>query len=161
MSEHSNCEALVHQLLEVEAHVTITPLIKHGKPIISCVESDIQPCCDSEKEKEEKSETAARKCTFTVTQLICVEIPIAFDVEVDVDQGIATCCTPDFGPCKTPKPPKPHELKEPAKIPNIINFLNLINLKNLRNLVNKDIFRNSLYHIEIFPNIMHYKIRKV
>lgn len=33
--------------------------------------------------------------------MICVEIPIAIGVDVDVDSGIVRCGTPDFGPCKS------------------------------------------------------------
>lgn len=123
MSEHYDNNKIVQQLLEVEAQVTVTPHINHGKPKIFCVKSDILPCCDSEN--------------FTVTQVIYVEIPITFDVDVDVDKGIVHCCEPDFGPCELkelPKPPNPHELMEPAMAPNLLNLLNLLNLINPSNL---------------------------
>jgi hypothetical protein len=147
--EHSRCDTIVHQLLELEAKVTLTPHIKNGKPKIFCIDSEIQPCCESEKEDGEKLELAAKKCCFTVSQVICVEIPISFDVDVDVDKGIVNCCKPDFGPCEVwevPKPPEPQKSKEAAKPANIINLLNIfkiINPRKLINLLNKNIFVNA------------------
>jgi hypothetical protein len=167
LSEHSKSNTTVHQLLELEAQVTVTPHIKNDRPKIFCLESEILPSCESEKKDGEKLELAAKKCCFTVSQVICVEIPISFDVDVDVDKGIVHCCKPDFGPCELrelPKPPEPQKSKEADKPPNLINLLNifkLINPRKLKNLLNKDILSKCLYHIPILPNIMHHEIRKV
>lgn len=103
-----NKETIVHQLLKVQAQVTVTPTIKEGKPIIYCVKSDIKPGIDCDERKNayyQKWKEPARvdnKCTFTLTQLLCVQIPISMDVGVDVDQGIVHCDTPQLGPCKFP-----------------------------------------------------------
>lgn len=139
--DHTACEAVVHQLLEVEAQITVTPLIKHGEPKVFCLETEIKPGClkgdcpdqhpvpveslchlaktyfdghekenesaqESSREKrktgwqmKKESEKPRGKCTFTVAQTICVEIPIAFDVDVDVDKGVVCCHEPDIGPC--------------------------------------------------------------
>lgn len=101
MSEYFNCEknALVHQFLEVDARITVTPLIDHGKPTISCIKSDIRASCNSEEEKCRNQQQISEKCTFYVIQKICVEIPICFGVEVDVDKGRIRCGEPEFGPC--------------------------------------------------------------
>lgn len=111
--QHTKCdkENLVHQLLKVQAEVTITPLVTHGPPKVCCIDSEIKPDFDCDKWTELKE--ANGKCSFTLTQIFCVEIPIELDVDVAIDKGIIGCGKPDFGPCKTPckKPPcnPPHK----------------------------------------------------
>lgn len=104
----TNCGkvAIVHQLLKVGAQVTVKPIVKHGRPRAYCIDSHIKPGSDWEEKKivfhgGKDSERSDGKCTFTVTQVVCVEIPIAIGVDVDVDEGILRCGTPKFGPCKT------------------------------------------------------------
>lgn len=91
-------EEIVHQFLEVQAQVTVTPLVNHGTPKAYCVDSDIKQ--DGNWDCVWRPGRRRDKCTFTLSKVICVEIPITFDVDVDVDQGITRCCEPDFGPCK-------------------------------------------------------------
>lgn len=96
-------EKTIHQLLEVQAQITITPLIRHGKPKVTCFDSDIKQDCEQDCSWDELCSFRRRRCdknTFTLRQLICVEIPFSIDVDVDVDQGISCCCRPEFGPCR-------------------------------------------------------------
>jgi hypothetical protein len=107
VSEHHKCDTIVHQFLEVEADITVKPIIKHGRPMVSCIESDFKPSCKYERGRtnypgNREQENCGGKCTFTVTQVICVEIPISFEVDVDVDEGIVHCGRPEFGPCPNP-----------------------------------------------------------
>ncbi|MGI6678811.1 MAG: hypothetical protein ACOX2Q_07065 [Dehalobacterium sp.] len=102
-------ETIVHQLVEVEARVTVLPLVRPGKPKVFCIDSYIREDCatDEEKRKDYYESYDSRKrcgkekqfCTFTVTQVICVEIPITIGADVDVDSGIARCGIADIGPC--------------------------------------------------------------
>jgi hypothetical protein len=97
--EHFNCDAIVHQLLEVEAQVTVKPLIKHGKPMVYCVDTEIQTDRNCKEEEEENGSDKSDKCKFTVTQVICVEIPLSFSVDVDINDGRIDCSVPEVGPC--------------------------------------------------------------
>jgi len=99
-------EEIVHQFLEVEAQVTITPLVRHGRPKVTCLGSELKKddcnwgtSCRSCRKDE---------CTYTLRQVLCVEIPITLGVDVDVDEGITHCGRPEFGPCNKPhhKSPK-------------------------------------------------------
>lgn len=109
--QNTDCgkEAIIHQLLKVQAQVTVTPIIKDGRPRVYCIDSDIRPACDDDEDRRayyqrrRESEDSDGKCTFTVTQVLCVEIPISVDVDVDVDQGIVRCGRPEFGPCEHPR----------------------------------------------------------
>ncbi|HNS79656.1 MAG TPA: hypothetical protein PKM17_13495 [Syntrophorhabdus sp.] len=98
--KHINCEeTIVHQMVKVQAQVSVEPYIKCGRSKVYCIDSHIRPDCECDEIKE--PERCDKKCTFTLTQVICVEIPIAIGVDVDVDPGIVRCGTPDFGPCKS------------------------------------------------------------
>jgi hypothetical protein len=130
--KYNSCdkETILSQLLKVQAQVKVIPLVKHGKPIVRCIKTGIKPhssCCDygfdvcddydeygldCDYESDcyccrnpgcgfacEPEDT----CDFTLTQLICVEIPISFDADVNIKKGVLCCgkpdIVPDFKPC--------------------------------------------------------------
>lgn len=96
--KHTDCEeTIVHQLVKVQAQVTVDPHVKCGKSKVYCIDSHIKPGCECDDIIEH--DRCGDKCTFTLTQLFCVEIPVAIGVDVDVDSGIVHCGIPDFGPC--------------------------------------------------------------
>ena len=113
--KHSDCnkETIIHQFLKMQAQVKSTPCIKHGKPKVYCLYSKLKPnskCCESteletDAEIEAESGAIANKCgdncSYILTQLFCVQIPITFDLDVDIDQGIVCCGEPALGPCKS------------------------------------------------------------
>lgn len=106
-------ENIIHQLIKVQAQVKVTPLVKHGVPKIHCIDSCIKPhsdchdydcdchdydCSDYDCDCADGSD---HDCNFTLTQIICVEVPISFDVDVDVKKGILCCGEPYIKPdCK-------------------------------------------------------------
>jgi len=122
--QHAECdkEKIIRQLLKVQAQVTVTPLVKHGMPKVYCINSSlkrnfdccVRECCDYDcchcdccdccdccdwdpvYDTAWESGRTKHKCNFTLTQLICVEIPISIDADVDVDEGIVCCGRPDF-----------------------------------------------------------------
>ena len=110
--QNTNCdnEKIIYQHVMVQAQVTITPLIKHGKPKIYCINAEFDPCRNINAYKENCYPTGERSCGscfFTVEQVLCIEIPITFDVNVDVNQGVLCCGESDLGqcipPCKGPQ----------------------------------------------------------
>lgn len=50
---------------------------------------------DTDYDEACESERARHKCNFTLTQVICIEIPISIDAKVNIKEGIACCDRPD------------------------------------------------------------------
>jgi hypothetical protein len=104
----SKCDkkSIVSQLIRTQAQVTLKPIAKHGKPKVFCIDSAVGPNFDWDEQQQpckptiEDSDRKNSKCTFTITQLLCVEVPIEIDMDVDVDAGIIRCGKPNIGPCK-------------------------------------------------------------
>lgn len=122
-NQYTNCdkEKIIRQLLKVQAQITVTPQVKHGIPKVYCIKSNIKPnsncynhdcydcdcdccdcdCCDccgcdSDYNATWESGGSKHRCNFTLTQVICVEIPISIDTDVDIDEGIICCSKPEF-----------------------------------------------------------------
>jgi hypothetical protein len=115
-NQYPDCskETVVSQLVKAQAQVTIKPIVKHGQAKVYCLESDIRPGHEIKKvnywtRPQDRCEKPSNKCTFVLTQLLCVEIPIDFDVDVDVNKGITRCGTPKIGPCEPPRKPRQKE----------------------------------------------------
>lgn len=94
-------ENIVRQLLKVQAQITVTPLVTHGEPNVYCIDSCIKHnsnCHDHRYDCDTfwESGCSRHKCNFTLTQLICVEIPISFDADVDIKEGIVCCGRPEI-----------------------------------------------------------------
>lgn len=113
LDQFNSCdkEKIVHQLIKVQAQVKVTPLIKHGIPKVHCIASCIKPhsghtnceydCggCNYDYDYDcDSSDASDHNCYFTLTQIICVEVPISFGVDVDVKKGILCCGKPDIKP---------------------------------------------------------------
>lgn len=122
-NQYNKCdkENIIRQLMEVQAQVTVTPLINHGNPKVYCVNSCISPnyeynncnycdcsypdfynstCCYKGCDYNTTCESSSSQCkyNYTLTQVICIEIPICIDAEVDIREGIACCGKPDIIP---------------------------------------------------------------
>ena len=117
--KYTDCDTVIHQFLKLQAQVNSTPRVKHGKPKVYCFYSNLKPdskCTESAEYTESETKAITNKCgdncSFTLTQLFCVQIPIAFDVDVDIDEGIVRCGKPAFGPCKPKCYPCTTEEKE-------------------------------------------------
>lgn len=88
------CPATVHETVCVQANVTITPNVDLIGPIESfCVHGPIIGACPGEPVSE---------CTFTVSQNICVQIPLSFSADATVEPSGIVCGTPIPGPCELP-----------------------------------------------------------
>ncbi|NLB41823.1 MAG: hypothetical protein GX815_06090 [Clostridiales bacterium] len=106
-NQYPDCskETIVSQIVKAQAQITVNPIVKHGRPKVYCLESNIRPCKQSKKVNywtppEDRCKKPSNNCTFTLTQLLCVEIPIEFGVDVDVNTGITRCGTAKIGPCE-------------------------------------------------------------
>jgi len=114
LKRQSHCKkrTTINQLLAVDAKVTVTPLVKHGKPLISSMKAKVQPSWDDEKEISSDPDRFSNGCTFTVTQVLCVRVPLSFGVVVDVDDGRVHCSPPQVGPCTVS--PRKYKRKKPV-----------------------------------------------
>ncbi len=84
------CEATVHENVCVQATVTIRPRVDVGDVDTFCIDGvSFRPCPG----------TVARFCTFTVSQNICVEIPLTFAADVTTENAAIVCGTPRTGEC--------------------------------------------------------------
>ncbi|MEA4987348.1 MAG: hypothetical protein VB095_04765 [Anaerovorax sp.] len=123
--QYTNCEKMIRQLLEVQAQITVKPLVEYGKPNVYCVDSSITPnpdCCNCDCNSSVdncydcdcnycdcdcydwgsnynavwESERSRHQCNYTLTQVICVEIPIYIEADVEIDEGIVCCDSPEI-----------------------------------------------------------------
>lgn len=104
---NTNCgkQTIINQLFKVQANVTITPVIKGGISKIVCHASEVKPSWDCDENNLScyrwgKKIDIDNKCTFTLTQIICAEIPLSIDVNVDVNSGVVDCDMPSIGQCR-------------------------------------------------------------
>ena len=86
------CPATVHETVCVQANVTIRPRVDVDPEEIQtfCVDGPVIGACEG---------TLARFCTFTVSQMICVEVPLTFAADVTAEPAGIVCGTPLTGPC--------------------------------------------------------------
>lgn len=82
------CEAIVHETVCVQGTVTITPSVVSGESTSFRVGNPIIGRCAGELQSS---------CVFTVSQNICVQIPLTFSASA-VEDGLV-CGEPDIGPC--------------------------------------------------------------
>ncbi|MDP4084436.1 MAG: hypothetical protein Q8934_07435 [Bacillota bacterium] len=87
----ADCPATVHETVCVQADVTIIPVVTVGTIASNCVNGPIIGACPG-------TPSPTGVCTFTVSQNICVEVPLTFSTETTVVPGIV-CGTPGTGPC--------------------------------------------------------------
>ncbi|MGI5852184.1 MAG: hypothetical protein ACOX77_08770 [Caldicoprobacterales bacterium] len=86
----TGCETIVHETVCVQGTVTITPDLMSGPSRSFCVGPPIIGECPGE---------LARTCTFTVSQNICVQIPLRFSATASAVSNGVVCGTPEVGPC--------------------------------------------------------------
>ena len=124
LDQTNSCEKenILRQLLKVQAQIKVSPIVRHGKPKVYCIDSCLKPCsyrCDRERDlcnfdccdldhycdccdfdpdcdccSGSDCCGSDDQCNYTLTQIICVEIPISFDADVDIKEGILCCGKP-------------------------------------------------------------------
>lgn len=84
------CPALVHETVCVQAEVTITPAVTVGEIESFCVGGPIIGTCPG---------TPTNSCSFTVSQNICVQVPLVFSANATAEPTGMVCGTPAVGAC--------------------------------------------------------------
>lgn len=88
--EPTVCPTIVHENVCVQGTVTITPNIQIGESMSFCLGNPMIGSCPG---------TLARNCTFTVSQNICVQIPLTFSATATAAPNGLVCGTPETGEC--------------------------------------------------------------
>jgi hypothetical protein len=86
------CRAVVNETVCVQADVTVTPVVTVGNVRSFCVGGLVIGACAG---------TPVEACTFTVSQSICVQVPLTFAADVVAVPTGVVCGTPAPGPCTT------------------------------------------------------------
>lgn len=88
----AGCPATVHETVCVQADVTLTPVVTVGTVRSFCVGPPIiGPCVGPT--------SPSGTCTFTVSQQICVQVPLTFSASATAVPTGIVCGTPQPGPC--------------------------------------------------------------
>lgn len=91
-SATSPCESVFFQTETVCVPVTVTPFAEPHPATVHCCGAPVinttNPCSGSRT-----------SCTFTVTQKLCIEIPITFGADVKTGTAVVSCGTVSEEPC--------------------------------------------------------------
>ncbi|RLQ96321.1 hypothetical protein [Falsibacillus albus] len=90
LQQDQGCTNTVSQQVCVEAVVTITPSVTPGLPTVSCVGLPIvgSSCAD---QGFTPSTTIPPSCTTTFAQVLCVNVPLTFNADVQATAGQVGC----------------------------------------------------------------------
>jgi len=88
------CDRVVSQEVCVEASVTVVPTVRAGTPVVNCVGTPSLLRC---RERNYTPSTSGQ-CTFNVSQVLCVNIPIHFDARATAVRGAVACGLPSTEP---------------------------------------------------------------
>lgn len=94
LQQVEGCEPVVSADVCIEADVTITPVVTPGTPVVTCLGDPFFGTC--EEEGFEPSDTGT--CTFTVSQVLCINIPLTFEADVEAVAGDVACGNVFSGP---------------------------------------------------------------
>ncbi len=86
------CPAIVHDTVCVQADVTISPNVVVGKIQSFCVGRPMIGACPG-------TPSPTENCSFTVSQSICVQVPLTFSAVAIAEPSGIVCGTPEVGPC--------------------------------------------------------------
>jgi hypothetical protein len=110
MSEqHAQCPkpVVVGQLIRTETRISVEPTINQCAPRLYCLESHVKPYRDCDERPNPLSVPSAectmppsRKCTFVLTQLLCVEVPIEYGINIGLEDEKIHCGRPSVKPCE-------------------------------------------------------------
>lgn len=102
MCAHSGCDATFYQKETVCVPVKVTPYARPGMAKVTCCgEPDVHP--------GGKCSGSQMYCAFTVTQSLCVEIPISFGAVVETGAATVQCGDVSGNGCDCSKPEEPEE----------------------------------------------------
>jgi len=90
-NEEGLCETTIHEEVCVQATVTITPTVTSGSSTSFCLGNPIIGSCPG---------TLRENCVFTVSQNICVQIPLSFSATAEAVPNGIVCNEVGIGACQ-------------------------------------------------------------
>lgn len=90
-NQEGECQSIVHETVCVQGTVTITPSLISGTSTSFCVGNPIIGSCPGDLQPS---------CSFTVSQNICVQIPLTFSATASAVENGVVCGIPDIGQCE-------------------------------------------------------------
>lgn len=90
VSEDAECQSVVHETVCVQGTVTITPSLVSGTSTSFCVGNPMIGSCPGDLQES---------CSFTVSQNICVQIPLTFSATASAVENGVVCGEPEIGAC--------------------------------------------------------------
>lgn len=88
----TECLSLVHETVCVQANAKITPAVTVGNIESFCVGGPVIGRCPG-------TPSLTNSCTFTVSQNICVQVPLTFSAAATASPSGIVCGTPANGTC--------------------------------------------------------------
>lgn len=85
--EGDNCPATVSELMCIQADITVSPLVCVGDVCTYCCGAPVIGPCPT-------GEANLTQCTFTVSQTVCVRIPLTFAADVAAEPTGVVCGIP-------------------------------------------------------------------
>ncbi|MEB4819584.1 hypothetical protein [Bacillus thuringiensis] len=97
-SDQPACTPNISAEVCVEADITIIPTVETGTPVVHCVGvPSLETCADMGF-----TPSATGNCKFTISQVLCISIPISFGAETIAVPGTVACGHACNGPnCST------------------------------------------------------------
>jgi hypothetical protein len=86
------CPATVHETVCVQARVTIVPIVTVGEIQSFCVGGPVIGACPG-------TPSPTNTCTFSVSQNICVVVPLFFSAGATAEPTGIVCGEPAAGTC--------------------------------------------------------------
>jgi hypothetical protein len=86
------CPAIVHETVCIQADVSISPSVVVGTIESFCVGGPVIGVCPG-------TPSPTDECIFTVSQNICVQVPLTFSATATAIPSGIVCGTPGVGPC--------------------------------------------------------------
>lgn len=90
------CETTVSQFADICVPITIKPFAYVGESTTTC-------CGDPTIDYGECPGEICGSCTFTVSQTICVELPVSFGATAESGEPSVDCGAAETGSCSTPE----------------------------------------------------------
>lgn len=91
--EEESCDSVFFQQETVCVPVTVTPFANPGMATVVC-------CGDPEINMRDACPGDKKECRFTVTQRLCIEIPISFGAAVKTGDAVVQCGDVTREPCE-------------------------------------------------------------
>jgi hypothetical protein len=90
-NDNETCPATGFQLVQVCVPVTVKPFARPGATITKCCGEPIIEHENGDKTDKACSGTKNGICSFTITQTLCVEVPVLFGAEAEVGDEYVKC----------------------------------------------------------------------